>query len=224
MGIIIRSPSAVTRAASFIQDINYQGPVIVWSWPSQGWLGGYEDDERAVVWTTPHLIDFFRVLKSQASPAVNLKLDFLAHSMGSRILLQLLFTTHDDVAASSTFAAADADPGEFRSKLSNGIVEPAVVSSTAPLRTLYASAYDRALSASKLYHKHGARAGAGGADILIMSGLDSIEVNLSGHSYVFDHPYALQHFETLFKRHNHASDRGLARLSRGSEFYYVINP
>jgi Alpha/beta hydrolase of unknown function (DUF900) len=122
-----------------------------------------------------------------------------------------------------TFAAADADPGEFRAKLSNR-TRLVADASAARLITLYASAYDNALTLSRLYHKHGARAGWGGPDILVMPGLDSIDVNLSGHSYVFDHPYALQDFETLFKRQNHAADRGLTRMSRGSEFYYIINP
>jgi esterase/lipase superfamily enzyme len=87
-------PDVLGRAASLVQDINYRGPVIVWSWPSQGVISGYEDDERAAVWTSSHFVDFFAALSAKA-PQV--KLDFLAHSMGSRILLYLLFSTHNNV-------------------------------------------------------------------------------------------------------------------------------
>jgi esterase/lipase superfamily enzyme len=207
----------VSRVAGFVEDINYEAPIIIWSWPSQGWIGGYKKDEAASKWTTRHFIEYFRALKSSG-----VKLDFLAHSMGSRILMQLLFVTKEKVASSSTFAAADADREEFKTQVSPDGVQQ--VRASASFNTLYTSEYDGALWMSKLYHRHNPRAGWGGKGILTIPGMDSIDVNISGHSYLFDHPYPLQDFETLIKTQTHASGRGLIRESGGSGEYYVINP
>jgi esterase/lipase superfamily enzyme len=215
-------PGTLSRAGSFVQDIGYDGLVIVWSWPSYGWRTAYRFDEQSVAWTMPHFIQFFQDIKAKER---KLKLEFLAHSLGSRILMRLLFETHTEIADSATFAAPDADIDEFKTQLSAHMSGSSVASAPNVFETLYASAYDGALWLSKTYHRRDKiRAGWGGPDILVMPGVDSVDVNISGHSYLFEHPYPLHDFETLIKQQLHASGRGLAQVRRGADIYYVINP
>src|ERR1700687_3262651 len=147
----------------------------------------------------------------------SLHIDYIAHSMGGRILLKFLFDIRGKPSAAyATFAAPDIDSGQFRNQASAARV---------PLLTLYASAYDSALMASKIYNAAASpRAGAGGNDIIVLPGMDSIDVNLGGHSYVFDHPSLLQDIHSLARNHIGAESRGLTPRIRGADTYYVIDP
>ena len=68
-------------------DLDYDGAIVGWSWPSEGSVFGYAYDEDSNTWSEPHVEDFVRDL---AEAAPDLQLDFVAHSMGNRILLQML--------------------------------------------------------------------------------------------------------------------------------------
>jgi esterase/lipase superfamily enzyme len=130
---------AIRRAASFAQDVHYPGLIIIWSWPSYGEIGAYSLDESRNAWTAPHFRTFITNLLDKVP---DLKVDFMAHSMGGRILLQ--FASSNIRAGSTpsipsiTFAAADIDSEEFKGKLSgNGL--PISLGNDG-VSTLYASA------------------------------------------------------------------------------------
>jgi esterase/lipase superfamily enzyme len=109
---------AVSRARAFAEDIQFSGIVLVWAWPSQGWWYGYEDDEKAVSWSTDHFIDFMSRLMSQGN---NLNMDFVAHSMGNHILIDMaakLKNERPGVGRALVFAAPDVANDEFTQKIS----------------------------------------------------------------------------------------------------------
>src|SRR6185295_495608 len=78
-------------------------------------------------------------------------------------------------------AAPDIDADDFRNNIAPAMQR------TAQRLTLYASAHDEALLASRFLH-HGARAGDAGDSLIVLNGIDTIDVtaidrSLWGHSY-----------------------------------------
>jgi esterase/lipase superfamily enzyme len=207
----------IAAAKSLADDTNFSGLVVVWSWPSNGWWFSYTEDEKAVAWSEPH----FTELSISLLSAADLHLDFLAHSMGNHLLLGVVQAMRANGLSGSVnalvFAAPDVDQSEFRQKATIGYSH---------FYTMYASTDDWALRMSKIFHRsNGIRAGTGGENgILLMRGLESIDTNVTGHSYVFGDPRAMRDVELLLKTHAHASARGLASRTRGSDTYWIINP
>jgi alpha/beta hydrolase family protein DUF900 len=76
-----------TRGLKLAANLDYAGLVVVWSWPSEGSAFGYAYDEDSSTWSEPHVAELVRDV---AAAAPNLQLDFAAHSLGNRILLQML--------------------------------------------------------------------------------------------------------------------------------------
>jgi len=217
---------AIRRAVSFGQDVRYSGLIVVWSWPSYGQIGAYPLDESRNTWTAPHFSAFITNLFDKVP---DLKVDFMAHSMGSRVLLQFISNNvRDKMISSVTFAAADVDAAKFKDKLSRNGLPISFGDDAVP--TLYASAYGWALWISQKLHRDSKRAGVGGEDILDLPGLDSIDVNVpgystDGHSYIFDHSNPLQDFESLVRTQAHAAQRGLLSVRRrDGTSYFRINP
>jgi esterase/lipase superfamily enzyme len=169
---------AIARARALADDIQFKGLVVVWSWPSQGEWSTYPDDEKAVGWSTDHFIDFIAALMAAAPNALDV--DFVAHSMGSRILVAMARS----LRTALVFAAPDVDNDKFSQGMSPRYFQ-----------TLYSSANDVLLQVSAKFHD-GPRAGSHHENgiPLITSGVESIDAILSGHSYVYEDPRALRDF------------------------------
>ena len=209
--------SLAWRALQLGSDADYDGAIVGWSWPSEGSAFGYAYDEDSSAWSEPHLEE---LVNDIAAAGPDLQLDFVAHSMGCRILLRML----DDFAlekmklrmGAAVFAAPDVAQDVFREQ-----IKPA--SKMGEIRTLYASEYDDAILISQSYHGS-PRAGSGGADILVTPGVKSVDARLSGHSYVFDEPEALRDFRKVVNRDTAAAKRGLKEDEKKGEPYWVIEP
>ncbi len=209
--------SLAWRALQLGSDADYDGSVVGWSWPSEDSAFGYAYDEDSNAWSEPHLEELVEAI-AQAGP--ELQLDFVAHSMGNRILLQMLrefalAKTKLKVGA-AVFAAPDVAQDVFREQIG-------LARKMGEIRTLYASEYDRAILISESYHGS-PRAGSGGADILVTPSLESVDARLSGHSYVFDEPKAMQDFKKVVNRDTVAARRGLEEQKKSGEPYWVIEP
>ena len=76
---------------------------------------------------------------------------------------------------------------------------------------------------SESYHK-APRAGSGGANILITGNVESVDAKLSGHSYVFDEPKAMQDFKQIVNQETIAASRGLEARAKDGATYWVIQP
>ena len=105
------------RALQVGSDLDYDGTIVGWSWPSEGSAFGYAYDEDSSAWSEPHLVD---LVSEIAAAGPEMQLDFVAHSMGNRILLQML---RELAQARSTlrigaaiFAAPDVAQDVFRER------------------------------------------------------------------------------------------------------------
>lgn len=216
-GFNIPFDGLIWRALQLGSDLDYQGAIVGWSWPSEGSAFSYAYDEDSSAWSEPHLAELVSAV-SEAGP--ELQLDFVAHSMGNRMLLQMLrelAQAHSTLRiGAAIFAAPDVAQDVFRDQIR-------LVKKIGGIRTLYASEYDRAILISQSYHK-APRAGSGGADILVAPGVESIDTKLGGHSYVFDEPKAIQDFSEIVNRETAAAARGLAAREKSGAPYWVIEP
>ena len=187
-GFNVDFEEAVQRTAQIAVDLPFEGVPICYSWPSQGTLLGYSIDENNSEWTIPHLKQFLLELaNSSGAKSINV----VAHSMGNRVMTAAMQQINMELAADAplpfdriVLAAPDVDADRFRRDFA-----PALLN-VAKQVTLYASSDDRALIASKRVHGY-PRAGESGANIVIVPGIETIDVSgidlsLLGHSYYGD--------------------------------------
>lgn len=183
-GYNVTFEAAAQRTAQMAFDLKFPGAPIFYSWPSQGKLLDYTVDETNVVWTVPHLKEFL-VNIAQRSGARSVHL--IAHSMGNRALTSALQTLSYEMKGTPPLfrevilTAPDIDADVFRRDIAPAIVQ------TAHRVTLYASSNDEALVMSKKVHGY-PRAGDSGSGLVILPGIDTIDVSsvdtsLLGHSY-----------------------------------------
>ncbi|HEX3070938.1 MAG TPA: alpha/beta fold hydrolase [Thermoanaerobaculia bacterium] len=176
---------AIRRAAQTKYDIGFDGPVIVYTWPSYGDGVFYAADENNAEWTVHHL----RLFLSDFSTLVGAQTDIIAHSMGNRILAHALESEAERCPLPVVhldqiiLAAPDMDRETFL-----GIAE--TITPLAKRITVYASRHDQALAISHSLHQ-GSRAGEAGPEIVVLPRVETIDVgevdqSFRGHSYVFE--------------------------------------
>lgn len=214
---------AAIRTAQLAYDFGFKGAPILYSWPSKGSLLGYLSDEDAISETTANFKLFLQDVANNTGASV---VHVIAHSMGNRAALsalsQLATDTHfPNFARFSTivFAAPDVDRDVF-------------VSSIAQIRkpqtkiTLYVSRHDQALAASHLLFHKEHRAGEGGSDSIVVTGMDTVDVSqLSadalGHSYYGDNSNVVRDVLEFF-RGQIAPRAGLSRVGLGTLAYWEL--
>ncbi len=206
-----------TRALQLGSDLDYAGTIVGWSWPSEDSAFGYAYDEDSSAWSEPHLVELVQDL---AAAGPELQYDFVAHSMGNRMMLQMLrelAQAHAKIHVGvAVFAAPDVSQDVFREQIR-------IADKLGALRTLYASEFDRAILISEAYHS-APRAGSGGPAILVVNGLESVDARLGGHSYVFEEPKAMMDFKKLVNHETPAPKRGLQPEEKTGKPYWVIEP
>lgn len=194
--------AGVYRTALIARDLEYPGPAILFSWPSQGDLEDYPADEESVDYCVRHFTTFLRKVSAHSGAK---RLQFFAHSMGSRALaeaLQTLLHSHwpeRELLKEVVLAAPDIPQQKFRDQILPELV------GRGPRMTLYASSRDVALATSKAIHKM-PRAGQGGKWVVLAKGLDTVDAshldvpmfNL-GHNYAFDHPSLRRDIQLLLQ-------------------------
>lgn len=193
-GFNVDFESAVQRTAQIAVDLPFEGVPVCYSWPSQGKLLGYSIDETNAAWTGTHLETFLLALaRESGADSINV----IAHSMGNRPMTAAMqqIRWHWDSELDPPFdrivlAAPDVDADRFRRDLAPSLLE------VAEQVTLYASSDDQALVASKQVHGY-PRAGESGADIVVVPGVETIDVSgidlsLLGHSYYGDNASMLK--------------------------------
>ena len=205
------------RALQLGSDLDYQGAILGWSWPSEGSAFGYAYDEDFNVWSEPHLYELVTAI-AEAGP--ELQLDFAAHSMGNRMLLQMLRKWPSPIRPCALARRFSRRPTWRRMCPGDRI---RIARKIGGIRTLYASEYDRAILISQSYHQ-APRAGSGGGDILVTGGVESVDTRLGGHSYVFDEPKAIKDFSEIVNRETVAAARGLEAREKAGAPYWVILP
>ncbi len=199
-GFNVTFEDAARRTAQMATDMKFQGAPVFFSWPAHdGFLATYLADEDHVATTTPHLKQF---LLDVAAHSGARSVHLLAHSMGNRALaaalkeLELELKDQARLFDQVVFAAPDVFTEQFQDTLAPYLTR------TANRFTLYASSRDWALKASKFIHR-GPRAGDSGAQLLVLSKIDTIDVTAVdsspfGHSYYGASDPILRDIKELF--------------------------
>lgn len=224
-GYNVSFEDAARRTAQVAFDMKFDGAPIFFSWPSRGGLLGYTVDENNVVWAVPHLKSFL-VNLARSSKARSIHL--IAHSMGNRALTSALKEMHFELDEQCprfhhvVLTAPDVDAEVFRRDLAPAIMQ------TAKRVTLYASSNDEALLVSKKVHGY-ARAGDSGDQLVVMPGMDTIDVSnvdtsLLGHSYYGDSRSVLADlFELLNESRPPQQRKWLSPITVGKMLYWVFS-
>ncbi len=223
-GFNVTFEAAARRTAQLAYDLKFDGPPIFFSWPSQGGVLQYAVDETNVVWATPHLKDF---LASVAARSGAKSVHLIAHSMGNRALTSALVSLAHRMKGQTpmfrevVLTAPDIDADVFKRDIAPFITR------TAERVTLYASSNDEALALSKKLHGY-ARAGDSGSELVVVNGLDTIDVSnvdtsLLGHSYYGSNDTVLTDMFYVLTEPKPASERRwLAPVPLGRLTYWVF--
>jgi esterase/lipase superfamily enzyme len=215
-GYNVSFENAVRRTAQLAYDLAFDGPAVLYSWPSAGRRLAYMKDESSVAWTVPHLLEFLTLLAS--NPAAE-RIHVVAHSMGNRALTEAL-TQMAEVPTRATFrqialAAPDIDESTLTAIAS-------ALATSCKRMTLYASRNDAALKLSGYLHGY-ARAGVyamplAGVDVVDAS---SVDHSLVGHSYFGDNRSVVADLYGVINHEHPAEQRfGLVSTrSRGNLYY-----
>jgi esterase/lipase superfamily enzyme len=218
-------PDASRRVAQFASDLKFPGPVVLFSWPSQGTLTGYTVDETNAEWAESHFVELMSALLEQV-PMQSIYL--VGHSMGNRIIGNAMITLSGERLESDLFLfreiimiAPDIDADVFQMDMA-----PRLARTGIPV-TLYASSKDRALMASKAFHGY-PRAGDSGESLVVVDGMETIDASdvsggLIGHSYFAEDRRIMEDIFGLLQTGQRADDRfGLEAVESGDGRYWTF--
>lgn len=213
------------RAAILQRSLNLRHRLLLFSWPADGNLLSYTRDEADLVWSVPQLADMLQRLAQHVGPE---RLDVVAHSLGTRgvvLALSRLACRHANTPLINelVMVAADIDRDHFLDAWPK--IRPLVRHTT-----LYASANDRALSASHEAHGY-PRLGEAGEHLTVVAGIETIDVSpaglrrFSGHIYHLYHPAVAADVQMLLNTGRAADERAnLWRFERDGLPYWRLDP
>ena len=226
-GFNVTFEDAARRTAQIHHDLRYEGVPVFFSWPANDkFILTYKADEANVSWSAAHLKQFLLdVTKRSNARSINL----IAHSMGNRALtvalkeLQLELASESRLFNQVILAAPDIDADEFRQSIAPAMTR------TANRITLYASGRDEALAASQLVHR-GPRAGDAGRGLVLVAGIDTIDVTPIdtspwGHTYYGSSDPVLRDLGLLLTQAAPPSERlWLSPAQLDGQPYWVFQP
>jgi esterase/lipase superfamily enzyme len=226
-GFNVSFEDAARRTAQIHYDMRFDGAPVFFSWPANDkFIFTYPADETNIAWSAPHLKRFLLdIVKQSGAKSINL----VAHSMGNRGLAAALREIDLEMRGEARLfnqvilAAPDIDADEFRMH-----IVPAM-QRTAQRLTLYASSHDEALLASQFVHR-GPRAGDAGDGLIVVQGIDTIDVtaidsSLFGHSYYGSSNPILLDLRALLSKAVPPGDRTwLSPAQRDGLTYWVFQP
>ncbi len=146
-GFNVSFDNAVRRAGQLAYDLNFDGPVFVFSWPSQEKTLSYIADRESAQLSADSLRTFLETVVAETKAS---RIHIIAHSMGN-VTLAEAFQRMDAVRLRQlnlgelVLASPDLNPGHFE-RLSRQIEAHGAKS------TIYAASSDRALSFSSWIH------------------------------------------------------------------------
>jgi esterase/lipase superfamily enzyme len=147
--------SSSRDTAQIARMSGFKGPVIQYSWPSQGELLSYGVDETNMYWSERSFRSFLRQLAEQ--PWVK-DIVLVSHSLGARLVIPAL--EYVDGKASSAdasnisniiLASPDVDTADFERDISVDLLSARRINAGRRI-SIYASANDKALNLSRTFH------------------------------------------------------------------------
>ncbi|HZN35615.1 MAG TPA: alpha/beta hydrolase [Pirellulaceae bacterium] len=226
-GFNVSFEDAARRTAQMHHDLRFDGAPVFFSWPaSDKFVLTYAADESNVATSAPNLKQFLlEIVQRTQARSINL----IAHSMGNRALGAALREIDLELRGESRLfnqvilAAPDLDAEDFRTNIAPALRR------TAKGLTLYASSRDDALLASQLLHR-GPRAGDAGQGLVVIPGIDTIDVTAIdsspwGHSYYGSSDPVLTDLKALLLQSTPAQDRTwLSPAERDGQTYWIFQP
>jgi len=224
-GYNVEFEDALRRLAQFATDLKFQGPVLLFSWPSQGGITGYTVDETNAEWARPHFVQLLDELLDETSAK---RIYLVSHSMGGRI------ATGAVIALAGDRVLADLDPiremilvaPDIDADLFRADIAPRLASNGIRM-TLYASSADRALMASKAFHGY-TRAGDSGEGLVVVKGVETVDASLAsagllGHSYFAEDRRIMEDIYGILQTGQRADNRfGLEAVDSRSGRYWTF--
>ncbi|MCF3595731.1 TRAP transporter substrate-binding protein DctP [Rhodobacteraceae bacterium LMO-12] len=146
---------ALARSATVRADIAPEAVVILFSWASEGTLLAYAYDESSWEIGKTNFKDFLRLVMAKVPTD---RISLVAHSMGSRLLLDFIESLQDrdldpDDARFADFVFAASDVSKDRFLLIENRTGRHPLSAFAEEVTVYVSQYDRPLYLSYMVHR-----------------------------------------------------------------------
>jgi len=218
-GYNVSFEDAAVRAAQVVADLNFDGSVLLFSWPSAASVTAYVRDQQSARNAGYQLL---RVLRHHAVAAQPDRVHLLAHSMGAELVGKAITLTSP---ADSTprlsqvvFAAPDVDARVFRREILPRLAPHATHI------TLYASSDDEALRASRVVNGAG-RLGLGGDSLIVIDGMDTIDASrvsadLLGHTLFGNQGFLADLALLLAEGRTPAERRLLPATRRGGLTFY----
>ncbi len=184
-GYNVSFADAAKRTAQIKYDLDFEGEAVLYSWPSQAATSAYTIDENNIRWATANIKNF---LEDYITMSGAEEIYLVAHSMGNRGLTDALIDLANEKPELMSkiteiiLAAPDIDAAVFRRDIA-----PQMVSKIKRPITLYVSADDVALEASKALHGR-PRAGDAEYGIMLVDGVETIDAtgvdsSFLSHSY-----------------------------------------
>ena len=221
---------ASRRTAQIAYDMAFDGPTVLYSWPSQGSMNpiAYNKDGRNAALTVPHLEEFLKMMVAKSGATT---VDIIAHSMGNRPVTAGAARFGDREPGAEE---ADVQPGGADGAGRGCGVVPADGAAdgdhSSSRITLYASSRDAALKVSEVFAGY-QRAGEGLPNLLVLPGMDTVDAsavdtNMLGfyHSYFADNTTVLSDLFHDFTGAPAASRLGLQAVVTAAGKYWKFVP
>lgn len=150
--------NAAFRSAQLKYDMQFESPVMFYSWPANGFAGDYLNDQIDADRSVDDLARFLRLASEAVQcpsrsedpdkcPEGKTKLHIIAHSMGSRVTAKALAELADDDIPSPEFGQIFFAAGDIDSKLFEKWMMPILPNVDGV--TIYSSKYDIPLEISE---------------------------------------------------------------------------
>ncbi|MBE9567090.1 MAG: alpha/beta hydrolase, partial [Proteobacteria bacterium] len=217
------------RASELQRSLGLGGRFVLFSWPSDGVIVNYTQDETDLYWSVEALQ---KTLADMIEEFGTGKVNVIAHSLGTRgtmLALVRLSIEHESVKKSSAgnqmfdqlvLLAADTDAGIFEQYLP--YIKP-----LAKRITIYVSSYDSPLAASENLHGY-PRLGQSGSHLKGLEGVEIIDVSdvpvqyPSGHLYHLYNRAVIDDLNQLLNGNKAAAER--KHLKKDADNYWRLQP
>lgn len=170
-GFNVTFAEAARRTAQMTYDLKFDGPPIMYSWPSRGDLVDYVADMTAAQRAEPNLLAFVELVACESQAR---KIHLIAHSMGNQVVTAVLDRLAERGDRAPRFneiilAAPDVDALIFKRDIAPRMA------AMADRVTVYASENDKALMASERLNG-GRRLGQGGPDLVVIPEVPDVDM------------------------------------------------
>lgn len=212
---------ATRQTARIAHDLQFDGPPILYSWPSQGELAACLMDRTTLLQSQPHLINFLQSVSRESGAT---KVHLIAHGTGTQLVAGVLEQMSDRLRPDDpprfhevVLAAPDIDAENFRQKIASRITR------VADRVTVYTSADDpELLLSAQLHGSH--RLGQGGAELVMIPDVPGIDVvDVSSQNFQFLDPRTPHHENELLTDIRQVFD-GAATTQRGLQPHPARQP